>query len=294
MHAVKQFLWRFEVVRNLAHAIRGTRPTPNRQDLQAIEHFSLPGNTEFQKTAEDIERIEGMFSPFSMAAVDMMLAFQESLEAKGDMLEIGTYRGKSAALLGTHLRDGERLTLVDIEDYLDPAAISGFKGRTEFIHAPSSKLRSGMPNYGARRSTFRFIHIDASHGYEETFHELAMADELLANRGLIAMDDFTNLNYSQNIAAIFKYLHTTGTKLTMLLATDEKAYLCRKRDFGLFADLILKSGVAEMRSRGIDAVLARTCYGPDYKAFYLRTRNPGEESIFYGKEIYMNQIIGIG
>jgi hypothetical protein len=119
-----------------------------------------------------------------------------------------------------------------------------------------------------------------------------MADELLASQGIISMDDFTNLNYSQNIAAIFKYLHTIRTDLVMLLTTDEKAYLCRRKDSPLFADLILKTGAAEMRSRGIDTVLARTAYGPEYKAFYLRARNTGESGIFYGKEIYLSQIIG--
>ena len=289
---IKQFLKRFKVIKELHHMIHGTKRTPTFADLKAIEDFNLPIKAGFQRTVEDIEQIEGMLSPFSMAAIDMVLAFQASVGAKGDILEIGTYRGKSAALLGRHLRNGERLALVDIADYLDPASISAFKDSTDFILAPSSSLKSKLPSYRAKRCTFRFIHIDASHGYDETFHELAMADELLTALGIIAMDDFTNLNYSQNIAAIFKYLYTTRTDLVMLLTTDEKAYLCRRKDFALFADLILKTGIAEMRSRGVDAVLARTCCGPEYKAFYLRARNTGEEGIFYGKEIYLGQIVG--
>jgi len=125
-----------------------------------------------------VQRIEGMFSPFSIAVMDMMLSLQESLTAEGDILEIGTYKGKSAALLGHHLRDGERLALVDVTDYLDPTAIEPFKGRTDFTLSDSSKLRTALPRYRERHRTFRFIHIDASHGYEETFRELGMANEL--------------------------------------------------------------------------------------------------------------------
>jgi len=110
--------------------------------------------------------------------MDMMLSLQESLTAEGDILEIGTYKGKSAALLGHHLRDGERLALVDVTDYLDPTAIEPFKGRTDFTLSDSSKLRTALPRYRERHRTFRFIHIDASHGYEETFRELGMANEL--------------------------------------------------------------------------------------------------------------------
>jgi predicted O-methyltransferase YrrM len=292
MAAIKQFLKQFKIVRDLYGHLHPQAPLRG-VDLQVIENLSLPNNDQFQKTAESAERIEGMFSPFSMAAVDMMLSLQESLGAKGDILEIGTYRGKSAALLGTHLRAGEKLTLVDIADYLDPASILDFKDRTDFILAPSSLLKSNLPNYRARRGTFRFIHIDASHGYDETFHELGMADDLLAPLGIISMDDFTNLNYSQNIAAIFKYLYTVRTKLVMLLATDEKAYLCRKENFDLFADLILRRGIAEIRCRGVDALLARTSYGPEYAAFYLRRREKGETGSFYGVDIYRSQIVGV-
>ena len=263
-------------------------------DLRAIEAKVLPPDLQFQHLATQAEKIEGMLSAFSMAAVDMMLSFQEGLGAKGSILEIGTYRGKSAVILGAHLRDAERLVLVDINDYLDRAAIDPIKDATDFIVAPSEKLRSALPGYRTRRGSFRFIHIDASHGYEETFQELGMADELLAPLGIIALDDFTNLNYSQNIAAIFKYLFTTDTKLTPLVVTDEKAYLCRREEFDLFAPLVLNTALAEMKSRGIDPVLARTSFGAEYKAFYLRGRLPEEEGGFYGESIYRTAIVGGG
>ena len=182
--------------------------------------------------------------------------------------------------------------LVDIADHLDPAAIEPFKGKTDFILSDSSALRKSLPGYHDRHRTFRFIHIDASHGYEETFRELELANELLAPFGIIALDDFTNLNYSQNIAAIFKYLYTAGSDLVMLLATDEKGYLCREAEFDRLADLILQRSIAEMKSRSTDAVLARTAYRPGYKAFYLRGRDPGETGSFYAKELHARQLVG--
>ena len=88
MPAIKQFLKQFKVVRDLYGHLHPQAPLRD-VDLQAIENLSLPNNDKFQKTAESAERIEGMFSPFSIAAVDMMLSLQESLGAKGDILEIG-------------------------------------------------------------------------------------------------------------------------------------------------------------------------------------------------------------
>lgn len=118
---------------------------------------------------------------------------------------------------------------MDVQDILDRAAIEPFKASTEFILSSSENLRSTLPRYRQRRETFRFIHIDASHGFQETFAELKIAEELLGTSGIVAMDDFANLHYSQNIAAIFKYLFTTPSQLTPVVVTDEKAYLCRAR-----------------------------------------------------------------
>src|SRR4051812_22346153 len=117
MRALKSFLKQFKVARDLQQAVLGPKSTPREIDLQAIEQFTLPFDLAFQESASAVQRIEGMFSPFSTAAVDMMLSFQKSAEAKGDILEIGTYKGKGAALLGRHLKSGERLTLVDIAPY---------------------------------------------------------------------------------------------------------------------------------------------------------------------------------
>ena len=64
-----------------------------------------------------------------------------------------------------------------------------------------------------------------------------------------------------------------------------------RQDFDKFARLVLETGLAEMQSRGTSSVLARTCLDPQYKAFYLRGRQPGEEEAFYGESIYRNQII---
>lgn len=268
-------------------------PTPREPvDLAAIEALTLPSNERFLKVAGQAQKIHGMFSPLSMAVMDMMLAFQESIVARGDILEIGIFKGKSAALLGTHLRDGERLTLVDVEDILDPAAAAPFADKVDLILAPSSQLRTAMPRYEERRGTFRFIHIDASHDFEDTFHELAMAEELLAPRGIISMDDFANLHYAQNIAAIFKYLYSTPTSLMLPLVTDEKCYLCHKDSFEEFSDFVLRRALAEMQSRGITATLARTSGSHAFKAFYLRERTPEDDGAFYGRSIYTPRIVG--
>jgi len=176
------------------------------------------------------------------------------------------------------------MLLVNIADHLDRKAIEPVRDVVDYFVQSTvefSKMAATLA------SNFRFIHIDASHEYRATFSELEMADRLLAARGIIAMDDFANLNYAQNIAAIFKYLHTTGTGLRLFLVTNEKAYLCRKEDWNFYAGFVLKRFAPEMISRGVaDIHIARTDADPEFAAFYGREREPGEEGHFYGPAIY--------
>ena len=65
-------------------------------------------------------------SSISMALVDSLLCLQNRANISGNILEMGVYRGRSAALLGRRLKGDERLTLVDIGDFLDPNAIQPF------------------------------------------------------------------------------------------------------------------------------------------------------------------------
>src|SRR3954469_17223204 len=148
------------------YAKDGGQPALAPIDLRAVEGLTLPDNPSFQKTADAASKIDGMLSPFSMAMMDMLLSFQERLGASGNILEIGTYKGKSAVILGNRLRDGERLTLVDIHDQINPAAIAPFQLHTDYIIAPSENLRTVLPEYDRKRRTFRFIHIDASHAFQ--------------------------------------------------------------------------------------------------------------------------------
>jgi hypothetical protein len=60
--------------------------------------------------------IPGWFNLDDIAHFTLVLRTQESSGLAGDLLEIGCYHGRSAALLAMHLRAGERLLLSDAFD----------------------------------------------------------------------------------------------------------------------------------------------------------------------------------
>jgi hypothetical protein len=239
----------------------------------------------FSESKTIAESVEGMLSPFSMAVMDSVLAFQAERGIKGDIVELGVYRGKSATILARRISTGERLHLYDIADYFDRAALK--KTETPMIFNIADTVNLSRRDFRRCKGNVRFCHIDASHRFESTMHEIALADYTLSADGILCLDDYTNLNYSQILAATFKYLFTRRTDLTMFLVTDEKAYLCRRSKFSIHADFVLKSIISKMAIRGVpDTCIARTDNTPSYRAFYLRKKSEDDLSDFYGLDIY--------
>jgi hypothetical protein len=128
--------------------------------------------------------------------------------ARGDLLEIGVYYGKTSILLGYLARPGE--TLVSCDIFEDTQALSG-EGKAEhdtyhaslrreefertylrfhptlptIIAAPSSTLDAE-----AWAGRFRLIHIDGGHEYSVVREDIRLARRMLAPGGVVIFDDW--------------------------------------------------------------------------------------------------------
>ncbi|MBY5330579.1 class I SAM-dependent methyltransferase [Rhizobium leguminosarum] len=272
----------------LIEAIRSRR-SPSRENLCAWDGAALQSDAEqFLSSRVVADQIDGMLSPFSMAAMDSLLSLQTTNpEISGNVVEFGTYKGRSAAIIAPRVRPSEKFVLVDIADYLEVEKIRAINPAMEFVLCRSEEFRSHYPEYRQLRKNCRFIHVDSSHAYRTTFHEMKLCNELLSAGGIAVFDDYTNLNYSQVLPAIYKYIYTANPDLAVFLVTDIKAYLCRKKYLNYYLSFVLQGAIPSMVARGIeDAIISRTDWDREYRAIYLRTRSPGETGPHYGQEIY--------
>ncbi|WP_237358096.1 hypothetical protein [Rhizobium phaseoli] len=103
----------------LIEAIRSRR-NPKRKNLVAWDGTAVQSDAErFLSSRIVADQIDGMLSPFSMAAMDSLLSLQASNpEISGDIVEFGTYKGRSAAIIAPRVRPAEKFVLVDVADYL--------------------------------------------------------------------------------------------------------------------------------------------------------------------------------
>src|SRR5262245_46867818 len=101
----------------------------------------------YSQLREAVTPIEGMLSEFSIALMDALLDEQARRGVPGNMIEFGVYKGRSAGVLASHAKPGERLILVDIDDHLDRARLNTINPKFEFIRCASEKFKSSIPAY---------------------------------------------------------------------------------------------------------------------------------------------------
>lgn len=281
---LKQIFARLAPRRHAEAARPLAAPSGSIVELPPVSPASLPAS--YAERQANAAGIEGMFSTFSMQIMDAVLAQQARMGCTGHILEFGVWRGRSACLLSGHVRDGERPVLCDIGQYLTEEVLGRLYVRPEFVLGSSAGFRHVM-DLGPLRGRVRFAHVDSSHSYQDTLAEMRLVDELLAPDGVACLDDFANLNYSQILPAVFRYLSTTDTNLEFFLVSNDKGYLCRRAAFADYGAFVLGHLVDEVRARGTDNVmLARTDAQPEYRAFYVRQAAAGEAGPFFGEHLY--------
>ncbi|WP_217144627.1 class I SAM-dependent methyltransferase [Streptomyces sp. AC627_RSS907] len=183
--------------------------------------------------------VPGWFWPLDQVLFSWFLQWQEAGGTRGDLLELGAYLGKSAILLGHHLRDGETLTVCDLfgADAPDDANraetarsystltrqafernyLSFHDTLPTVVQAPTSAITDAVAS-----GSCRFVHIDASHLYEHVHSDIAAARDLLRPDGIVVLDDFRTEHTPGVAAAAWEAVLNRGLRPVCL--SSQKLY----------------------------------------------------------------------
>lgn len=196
--------------------------------------MSLPGIAEYRRTA--FKSIPGWMHDLDLDLFDRILDHQLTAGITGDILEIGSYHGKSAIALGHGLRDDEQLHVCDmfgapfvgvpcegIDDYTG-LTISDFAKQYTRFHdrapivqqCPSSLLNlDGL--------LFRFAHIDGGHAYDVVRDDInAVRKHVEPLAGVIALDDYRSVHTPGVSAAVWQA--AANATLYPFLLSEVKVY----------------------------------------------------------------------
>lgn len=196
-----------------------------------------------QRTASHRD-IPGWFTRIDQRMFTGLLTGQEAT-APGDLVEIGVFMGKSAVVIGGHLRPGERFVVIDLFGDLSLLGASEEEeaNRTKnlgsyprltrerfeqnylsvhdelpvVVQAPSSAITEHVASRSAR-----FVHVDASHLYAPVAEDCRSVKHILRPGGVVAFDDWRNAKCPGVAAAIWESVTVDG--LVPVAVTRNKLY----------------------------------------------------------------------
>jgi methyltransferase family protein len=152
-----------------------------------------------------VQNIPGWFNVDDCGHFCLVLSFQSAMGVKGDLLEIGSYHGRSTTVMATCLQSGERIVVCDAfrpgelyDDIPSPERLMlniervnpGLRRDRIVIHeCLSSELHLSADE------KFRFIHVDGGHSAEEAYADLELCSKHVLPNGIIVMDDYHHKDY---------------------------------------------------------------------------------------------------
>jgi predicted O-methyltransferase YrrM len=151
-----------------------------------------------------IKDVPGWFNVDDCGHFFLTLSYQSAMGLKGDMLEIGSYHGRSTALMAKCLQPDERLVVCDAfesdthDSYANKPSpenlISNIERLSPLINRELIVIHKGLSNDLCLDSgeMFRFIHIDGGHSAEQAYFDLNLCSKHTISSGIIVMDDYHN------------------------------------------------------------------------------------------------------
>ena len=201
----------------------------------------MPPHSEHFNAVKDID---GWFYREDAILFEAIHAIQAD-QIGGDLLEIGVYRGKTAAFLGFLRRPTERFVVCDLfnvpaaslenktekADWYPDIDRQTFERCYRAIHGDLPDIfacdsRRLQQRAGLSRS-FRLIHIDGSHLYWIVRQDIRTSSNLLKPGGVVAIDDYRSAHTPGVAAAMWEAV--LEGRLRPICITPQKMYATAAR-----------------------------------------------------------------
>jgi len=151
------------------------------------------------------------------------------------VLEVGVWKGAWTVTVAGNVADSVHL---GIDPYPNGGVALAAKAQALAEverHGLAARVRlveswEAMLALADRPERFDLIHIDGRHTQDAVEHDLGHADEVLADDGVIVVDDFRNADFPGVSFAMYRFLERRDYRI--FLTTENKAYLARTASVG--------------------------------------------------------------
>ncbi|MEU6823761.1 class I SAM-dependent methyltransferase [Streptomyces atriruber] len=179
-----------------------------------------------------LEDVPGWFWPLDQRLFAWFLGDGAADTPPGDLLEMGCYLGKSTVVMGQFLRPEEKMTVCDLfgaDDGYTKEATKAFYQKSltrQAFEANYTAFHDMLPELVEGRTDMlpeliddgscRFIHIDASHMYDDVRDDILTARNALREDGVLVLDDYRTEHTPGVAAATWEAVFRHGLRPVML------------------------------------------------------------------------------
>lgn len=203
------------------------------------------------------KEVGGWVEPGLHSALFAIDAFQRNRGFEGGALEIGIHYGRFFIALANLCEPGSDLVAIDVfEDQQKNIDGSGRGNEMQFrkfldIHCNKSadeitilkedslELHVGQTE-GLEPGNFRLISIDGGHTAAHTFNDLQLAEQLVAEGGVVFIDDILHPFWMGVVEGVMRYRLFTSGVLVPFLVTGNKMALCKATYHGAYLEFFAK------------------------------------------------------
>lgn len=207
---------------------------------------AIPGSL-VSDVFDKIRLMPGWFNFDDCSHFTLVLGMQHFLGVTGDLLEIGSFHGRSTCVLAHCMQPGEKLVVCD--------AFERASDGHYHVHATRERLLTNLrlvnpdlaPNaivvhecYSTdlkldSSQRFRFAHVDGGHSKDIALHDLKLCAAHMLPGGVIAVDDYAHRDFPEVSEAVDEFLaerldYRVLADLNRDGAIGRKIYLCRESD----------------------------------------------------------------
>jgi predicted O-methyltransferase YrrM len=233
-----------------------------------------------QRFLKPTSDVSGFFLPAAAITFDILLAHQKAKGITGNCLEIGVWHGKSAALTAGYVADSEQFLMIDaIADRLRPHVTETFAAvgldladpRFKFVQSYSQDTLDHV-DPDRLRQRFRMLHIDGLHDGRTVYTDLAVADRLCAEDGIVILDDFFSPAFPGVTASYFTYTQANPYSFVLILVGARKGVLVRPRYAKSYRDALIQNLDPRLSAENIAMTLHKPSADEDCFAIGLEPR----------------------
>jgi hypothetical protein len=202
------------------------------------------------------KKIQGWLSRIDAEILRLILIEQNNGRLGGSVAEVGVHHGRSFILLCLGLREGEKAYCIDVFDdqhlnkdnsgrgdramFQHNLAKFGIASETVTIDARSSELVDA-DDLLAQVGPVRLFSVDGGHWLDIVVSDLRLAEEVLSDHGVIALDDFHSRDWPDVSAGYFKWFAVRKRPIVPFAIGLNKLYLCDTGRVGFYQKALNES-----------------------------------------------------